>query len=111
MRMVGVGAVTTSLAGCQEATQQSYEFTAEPVVYGGDPGAVGYTEETRETVTAERTESIAGVEATVTVNSQVAIYSSERDTEPKDVEGLWSADEGPLAAWTDGAPARGGTGR
>jgi hypothetical protein len=104
LRVVGASAVATGLAGCQDATQQSYEFTADPVEYAGDPAEAGYAEESQETVTAKRTESVGGVDAEVTVNSQVAIYSSERDTEPMDVEGLWADDGGTLAEWTIANP-------
>jgi hypothetical protein len=108
MRMVGAGAAAAGLAGCQGISQQSYEFTADPVVLGKSARSEqGYTETSNRTVTSKRTESVGGVEAEVTVHSQVAIYSSERDTEPLDIEGLWRDDDGTLAAWTDGAPARG----
>lgn len=108
VRMLGAGALATGLAGCQDVSQQSYEFTADPVVLEESTRSEqAYTETSSRTVTSKRTESVGGVEAEVTVNSQVAIYSSERDTEPLDVGGLWEADDGTLAAWTGGTPAEG----
>lgn len=108
LALFGSGALSTGLAGCQLLDDQSYEFAADPVVVDESTRTEQeYSERNRETLTETRTESVGGVEAEVTVRSEVAIYNSERDTEPLDIEGLWGGDDSALAVWSGGRPVRG----
>lgn len=103
--LCGTG-VIASLAGCP-GVGDSYEFTADTVgIDESTRSEEGYVEEQRETLTAERSESVGGVEAEIAINSQLTVYDSEQDSEPLDESALWEA-ESVLSAWTGNEPARG----
>ena len=98
LRVLGGTAGIASLAGCP-VLGESYEFTADTVgIDESTRSEEGYVEEQRETLTAERSESVGGVEAEVTINSQLTVYDSEQDSEPIDESALWEA-ESVLSAW------------
>ena len=106
LRVLGGTAGIASLAGCP-ALGESYEFTADTVgIDESTRSEEGYVEEQRETLTAERSESVGGAEAEITINSQLTVYDSEQDSEPIDENALWEAESG-LSAWTGNEPGRG----